>query len=90
MIRDFFTHLPSHVDVFTRAAAEADLAGKARQYRPDQVARYAHQLMALLHPDGDYSEEDRARKRSLVLGEQEFEWHVTAVRVDHPRTAGIG
>ncbi|OBJ89527.1 HNH endonuclease signature motif containing protein [Mycobacterium asiaticum] len=71
VIRDFFTHLPSHVDVFTRAAAEADLAGKARQYRPDQVARYAHQLMALLHPDGDYSEEDRARKRSLVLGKQE-------------------
>ncbi|ORA08300.1 hypothetical protein BST16_27385, partial [Mycobacterium asiaticum DSM 44297] len=29
VIRDFFTHLPSHVDVFTRAAAEADLAGKA-------------------------------------------------------------
>ncbi len=29
--------------------------------------------MALLHPDGDYSEEDRARKRSLVLGKQEFD-----------------
>ncbi|OBK98402.1 hypothetical protein A5645_03410 [Mycobacterium asiaticum] len=73
VIRDFFTHLPTHVDVFTREAAEADLAGKAREYRPEQVAKYARQLMDLLHPDGDYSDEDRARKRTLMLGKQEFD-----------------
>ncbi|OBJ60423.1 HNH endonuclease signature motif containing protein [Mycobacterium asiaticum] len=73
VIRDFFTHLPTHVDVFTREAAEADLASKACEYRPEQVAKYARQLMDLLHPDGDYSDEDRARKRTLMLGKQEFD-----------------
>ena len=41
IIRSFFTHLPAEVDVFTRAAAEADLADKATQYRPDEMAKYA-------------------------------------------------
>jgi hypothetical protein len=59
--------------VFTRAAAEADLADKATQYRPDEVANYAHQLMSLLHPDGDLSDQERARKRGIVLGKQEFD-----------------
>nr|WP_252980204.1 DUF222 domain-containing protein [Mycobacterium riyadhense] len=37
-IRGFFKRLPDAVDLFTREAAEADLASKASQYRPDQVA----------------------------------------------------
>ncbi len=37
------------------------------------MAKYAHELMALLHPDGDYSEEERARKRGLVLGRQKYD-----------------
>ncbi|WP_099288323.1 HNH endonuclease signature motif containing protein [Mycobacterium persicum] len=73
VIRDFVAHLPGAVDAGTREAAESDLAGKARDFRPDQVAKYAHELMALLHPDGDYSEEERARKRGLVLGRQEYD-----------------
>ncbi|WP_155772126.1 DUF222 domain-containing protein, partial [Mycobacterium asiaticum] len=73
VIRWFFTHLPTHVDVFTREAAEADLAGKACDFRPDQVGAYARALMALLHPDGDYSEQDRARRRFLILGKQGFD-----------------
>ncbi|WP_042915787.1 DUF222 domain-containing protein, partial [Mycobacterium canetti] len=40
VIRSFFAHLPAEVDVSTREAAEADLAGKAAQYRPDELARY--------------------------------------------------
>ncbi|WP_437339849.1 HNH endonuclease signature motif containing protein [Mycobacterium asiaticum] len=71
VIRDFFDHLPATVDVFTREAAEADLAAKACQYRPDQVATYARHLMDLLHPDGDFSDQERARKRGLTLGAQD-------------------
>jgi hypothetical protein len=73
IIRSFFTHLPAEVDVFTRAAAEADLADKATPYRPDQVAKYAQQIMSLLHPDGDLSDQERARKRGIVLGQQGFD-----------------
>ncbi len=73
VIRDFIAHLPSTVDVGTWEAAEKDLAGKACDFRPDQVAKYAHELMALLHPDGDYTEDERARKRGLILGPQQYD-----------------
>ncbi|OBI73340.1 13E12 repeat family protein, partial [Mycobacterium asiaticum] len=73
VIRRFFANLPHHVDVFTREAAEADLAGRACEFRPDQVAAYARKLMTTLHPDGDYSDEDRARKRGVVLGNQDYD-----------------
>jgi Domain of unknown function (DUF222) len=38
VIRGFFAHLPAEVDPGTRQAAEADLAGKAGGYRPDELA----------------------------------------------------
>ncbi|ORA13402.1 hypothetical protein BST16_14770, partial [Mycobacterium asiaticum DSM 44297] len=73
VIRRFFAHLPAQVDVFTREAAEADLAGRACEFRPDQVAAYARKLMGTLDPDGDFSDEDRARKRGFVLGNQDYD-----------------
>ncbi|OBJ88427.1 hypothetical protein A9W97_01400 [Mycobacterium gordonae] len=73
VIRDFIAHLPATVDIGTREAAEQDLAGKACDFRPDQVATYARELMALLHPDGDYTEEERARKRGLTLSPQQYD-----------------
>ncbi|MBX9639492.1 MAG: HNH endonuclease [Mycobacteriaceae bacterium] len=73
VIRDFLAHLPASVDVGTRDAAEADLAAKSRDFRPDQVAKYAHEVMALLHPDGDYTEEERARKRGIILSKQDYD-----------------
>ncbi|MDP7727174.1 HNH endonuclease signature motif containing protein [Mycobacterium sp. TY813] len=73
VIRDFIAHLPSTVDVDTWQAAEKDLAGKACDFRPDQVATYAHELMALLHPDGDYTDDERARTRGLTLGPQQYD-----------------
>ncbi|MGO9154356.1 DUF222 domain-containing protein, partial [Mycobacterium sp.] len=45
VIRSFFAHLPVEVDVCTREAAEADLAGKAGGYRPDELAKYAQRIM---------------------------------------------
>ncbi|ORV91449.1 hypothetical protein AWC11_10810, partial [Mycobacterium interjectum] len=73
VIRGFFAHLPAEVDVFTRADAEADLADKARGYRPDELAKYARRIMACLDPDGEFSDAERARQRGITLGEQQFD-----------------
>ncbi len=73
VIRGFFAHLPTQVDPGTRQAAEADLAGKAGQYRPDELAGYAQRIMDWLHPDGEFSDAERARKRGLTLGRQDFD-----------------
>ncbi len=73
IIRGFFAQLPAEVDLFTRAAAEADLAGKARGFRPDELATYAQRLMLCLHPDGDFSDAERARQRGITLGAQQVD-----------------
>ena len=73
VIRSFFAHLPAEVDPGTRQAAEADLAGKAGGYRPDELATYAKRIMDWLHPDGEFSDQERARKRGIMLGKQEFD-----------------
>ncbi|WP_204800624.1 HNH endonuclease signature motif containing protein [Mycobacterium riyadhense] len=72
-IRGFFKRLPDAVDLFTREAAEADLASKATQYRPDQVAKYARVLMDCLNPDGTYTDDERARRRGISIGNQGFD-----------------
>ena len=73
VIRGFFAHLPAEVDLGTREAAEADLARKASQYRPDELTKYAKRIMDWLHPDGEFSDEERARKRGITLGKQEYD-----------------
>src|SRR6201997_2018485 len=73
VIRSFLSHLPAEVDLFTREAAEADLAAKARGYRPDELAKFAQRIMDWLNPDGEFSDRERARKRGITLGKQEFD-----------------
>lgn len=70
VIRRFAAALPDHVDVETRGLAEAQLAGFARQYRPDELGKLAARLFDCLNPDGNFSDEDRARRRCLILGRQ--------------------
>ncbi len=70
VIRSFFARLPAEVG--TRDAAEADLAGKAGGYRPDELANYAQRIMDWLNPDGEFSD-GGARKRGIMLGKQEFD-----------------
>jgi Domain of unknown function (DUF222) len=70
-IRKFFAHLPAEVDLGTREAAEVVLASKAAEYRPDELAQQAQQIMDWLNPDGEFSDEERARKRGIVVGKQE-------------------
>jgi hypothetical protein len=73
VIRSFFAHLPAEVDLSTREAAEADLADKASGYRPEVLAKYAQRIMDWLNPDGEFSDEERARKRGITMGKQEFD-----------------
>lgn len=73
VVRSFFAHLPIEVDVSTREAAEADLADKASTYRPDELAKYTQRVMDWLHPDGEFNDEERARKRGIILGRQEYD-----------------
>ncbi len=71
VIRQFLHQLPRAVDLGTRECAEQQLAGLATQARPDQLADVARQLDGYLNPDGNYTDEDRARRRGLTLGNQD-------------------
>jgi hypothetical protein len=71
VIRRFFHHLPESVDLETCAHAEKQLAARATEFRPDQLAKLARRLMDCLNPDGSYTDADRARLRGLVLGNQQ-------------------
>ncbi|NNH69552.1 HNH endonuclease [Nocardia uniformis] len=70
VIREALHHLPATVDAGTTAQAEAELARHARTLRPDQLRKAADRLEALLNPDGNFSDLDRARRRSLRVGRQ--------------------
>jgi hypothetical protein len=71
VIRRFFNQLPCSVDLDTRGCAEEQLAQLASQFRPDHLADLARQLADYLNPDGTYTDNDRARRRGLTLGNQD-------------------
>ncbi|GFG93577.1 HNH endonuclease signature motif containing protein [Mycobacterium bourgelatii] len=71
IIRKFFAHLPTGVDLDTCAKADRDLSKLGGDYRPDQLEKLAQKTMDAINPDGDYTEEqDRARKRCIIIGKQ--------------------
>ena len=73
VIRSFFHRLPDCVDLETRANAEAQLAGLACEYRPDELAKLADKLTDCLNPDGDFTDVDRAKRRGLTIGRQDLD-----------------
>jgi hypothetical protein len=73
VIRHFFDRLPGSVDIETRECAEKHLATLATQYRPDQIAKLADRLADCLNPDGSYPDDDRGRRRGLILGKQDID-----------------
>ena len=73
VIRGFWHRLPDFVDLETRAKAEAQLARLGLQHRPDELARLADTLTDCLNPDGDFTDVDRARRRSLTIGRQDLD-----------------
>ncbi|MBV9320908.1 MAG: HNH endonuclease [Mycobacterium sp.] len=73
VIRRFCHQLPGWIDEPTREHAEAKLAGLGTRYRPEQLSRLAEKLADCLNPDGNFTDEDRARMRQLTLGKQEVD-----------------
>jgi hypothetical protein len=73
VIRGFFHRLPDFVDVETQVKAEAQLARLAGEHRPDELAKLADKLTDCLNPDGNFSDNDRARRRGITIGKQDLE-----------------
>ena len=71
VIHRFFDELPCWVDAHTREAAEADLARWASEQRPEGLRKTADRLTCYLNPDGQFNDQDRARRRGLTLGTQD-------------------
>ncbi|CPT38708.1 Conserved protein of uncharacterised function possible rep13e12 repeat protein [Mycobacteroides abscessus] len=69
----FFDRLPVVVDAATREAAEAQLAVMATPFRPEALRIGADRMMALLNPDGQFSDADQARRRGLTIGPRGFD-----------------
>ncbi|BBY20663.1 HNH endonuclease signature motif containing protein [Mycobacterium stomatepiae] len=69
-IRKFYHQLPGWIDGTTREQAEIKLATEGANFRPEQVAELAAIMADCLNPDGSYTDEDRARRRGLSLGNQ--------------------
>jgi Domain of unknown function (DUF222) len=70
VIRGFVHRLPDFVDLETRVKAEAQLAGLGGQHRPDELSRLADKLTDCLNPDGNFTDDDRARRRAVTIGNQ--------------------
>ncbi len=70
IIRSFFEQLPCFVDEPSRADAERKLAKVATAYRPDELKRFAKWYESVLNPNGNFSDEDRARRRGITIGAQ--------------------
>ena len=73
VIRSFLHRLPDVVDIETRHKAEAQLARLAAEHRPDELAKLADKLTDCLNPDGDFSDDDRARRRGITIGRQDID-----------------
>ena len=71
VIRRFFDELPCWVDAPTRECADVDLARWATQHRPETLRKVAQRLACYLNPDGEFTDQDRARRRGLRLGNQD-------------------
>lgn len=70
VIQRFLAELPIDVPDDVVRTAEAFLAEHARELRPDQLARLADRLAIELNPDGTFTEQDRANRRSFTWGRQ--------------------
>ncbi|MFA4083272.1 HNH endonuclease [Mycobacteroides salmoniphilum] len=73
IVRQFFDRLPVVVDAPTRQGAEQQLAAMAAQFGPEALHIGADRMMALLNPDGEFADVDRARRRGVTIGQQGFD-----------------
>jgi len=73
VIRGFVHRLPGFVDPETRVNAEAQLARLGGEHRPDELGKLADKLTDCLNPDGNFTDDDRARRRGITIGKQGFD-----------------
>ncbi len=73
VIRGFWHRLPEFVDVETQVKAEAQLARLATEHRPDELSKLADKLTDCLNPDGNFTDDDRARRRGITIGNQDID-----------------
>ena len=66
VIQKFIRDLPDHIAAAEVEKAEAFLADKAAELRPDQLERAADRLALTINPDGTFTDTDRARKRGFT------------------------
>ncbi len=64
-IQKFLTDLPEDVHPAAASKAEAFLAEKAAELRPDQLQKLADRLAVRLNPDGRFSDDYRAAQRGF-------------------------
>ncbi|WP_197380993.1 HNH endonuclease signature motif containing protein [Mycolicibacterium mengxianglii] len=69
-ILDFIKDLPADIDPAERDTAEAFLAHKAAELRPEQLKQLADNLAITLNPDGVFTDADRKRQSSFCWGPQ--------------------
>src|ERR1700727_1971013 len=70
VIREFLHQLPCDVDLETRQLAEARLARRGGEFRPDQLGKLADKLADCINPDGNFTDDDRVRRRGISIGRQ--------------------
>lgn len=70
IIRKFLHNLPAAVDYQTRAGCEETLSQVAAEHTPDVLRKAADRLAALVNPDGEFDDADRARRRHVTLHNQ--------------------
>jgi Domain of unknown function (DUF222) len=73
VIRGFWHRLPDFVDVETREKAETQLARLGSEHRPDELSKLADRLTDCLNPDGNFTDDDRARRRGVTIGKQDID-----------------
>ena len=73
VIRSFWHRLPNVVDIETRQLAEAQLARLGHEHRPDELGKLADKLTDCLNPDGNFTDDDRARRRGITIGKQDVD-----------------
>ena len=69
-ITTFVDELPERLPADEVARAEAFLAEKAAELRPDQLRKVADRLAITLNPDGVFSDADRQRQRGFTWSPQ--------------------
>ena len=66
VIKVFVRDLPTHLPAAEVERAEAFLAEKAAELRPDQLQKVADRLAVTLNPDGRFSDADRDLRRGFT------------------------